>query len=124
MTKVRSVFTGLLFLASCAALLGAHQVAQMVLGTYSAGHIETFGPRVPAFSLQIVSYMLNSLLICGGTLALSLVLAALAWSRAATRESRIGWISVLASLNYHVAFFLVGAIAVGFFALPKLANGA
>ena len=124
MPTVRAVVTLILFFASCVALLCAHQVAEMMLETYSASHIQSFGPRVPAFSLEIVGYMRNSAYICLGTLVLSLVLAVLAWLRSATHDTRLGWLAIICAFNYHVAFFFVGAIAIGFFALPKLANGA
>ena len=124
MTKVRAIITFILFFTSCGALLGAHNVAEMVLRTYSESHIESFGPRVPAFSFEIVTYMRNSAFICLGTVVVSLGFAALAWFRCATREAKFGWVAILSAFNYHVAFSFVGAIAVGFFALPKLANGA
>ena len=124
MTKLRAVLTAILFIACCVALLGAHNLADVLLRAYSESHIESFGPRIPAFSIEIASYMRNSALLCFGTLGFSLGMATLAWFRSATFEARLGWISILSSINYHVAFFLVGAITIGFFVLPKLANGA
>lgn len=41
---------------------------------------------------------------------------------AKSRESKLYSVSSLAIVNYHVGFFLLGAVAVGFFLLPKLAN--
>lgn len=124
MPKARAVVTFSLFFASCVALLCAHQVAEMMLKTYSASHIQSFGPRVSAFSLEIVGYMRNSAVICLGTLAISFGFAVLAWLRSATHDTKLGWIAIIGAFNYHVASIFVGAIAVGFFALPKLANGA
>ena len=124
MNKARAVVTFILFLASLGSLLGAHSIADLVLRTYSESHIQSFGPRVPAFSVETVAYMRNGAFLCFGTATLSLGLAVLAWFRSATREAGLGWIAILSAFNYYVSFILVSAIAIGFFALPKLANGA
>ena len=123
MGKFKVVLTAILFIASCILLLGANGIASAVLGSYTPAYPSSLGAHTPAFSLTALTLMQNSAALCFGTLALSSVLALVAIRRSTSLEAKSYWVIVLAIVNYHVSAFLLGAMAVGFFLLPKLANG-
>lgn len=119
---IKLVLTTLFYLASCAVLFAAHTIASGVLASYTSAYPASLGGHAPAFSLTTVWLMQNSGLLCFGALLVSAALALLTLLRAKTRESKLYWVSSLAIVNYHVGVFLLGAVAVGFFLLPKLAS--
>ncbi|WP_408952435.1 hypothetical protein [Lysobacter sp. Hz 25] len=119
---IKLVLTTLFYLASCAVLFAAHTIASGVLASYTSAYPASLGGHAPAFSLTTVWLMQNSALLCFGALLVSAALALLTLLRAKPRESKLYWVSSLAIVNYHVGVFLLGAVAVGFFLLPKLAN--
>lgn len=123
MGKLKVAVTALIFISSCIALAATQSVVSMLFKTYTASFPESFGARAPAFTSTALSLMPNSALICLGTLAASILLAALAISRANSQESKLYWVTVVGSLNYHVSVFLLSVALIGFFLLPKLANG-
>ena len=123
MGKFKVAVTTILFVASCASLLVANGIASAVLDNYTSAYPASFGQNIPAFAASAVSLMQNSALLCLSVLVASVTLAFVAIRRAKSPASRLYWITVLATANYHVAAFLLGAVAVGFFLLPKLANG-
>ncbi|MGO1001140.1 hypothetical protein [Lysobacter sp. CA196] len=114
--------TTLFYLASCAVLFAAHTIASGVLASYSSAYPASLGSHAPAFSVTAVSLMQNSAWLCFGALLMSAALALVTLLRAKSRESKLYWVSSLAIVNYHVGVFLLGAVAVGFFVLPKLAS--
>jgi hypothetical protein len=123
MGKIKVAVTTVLFVASCALLLAANGIASAVLSNYTPAYPASFGQNIPRFSAVTVSLMQNSAALCFGVPVFSAALAFLAISRAKSSEARLYWVTVLAVVNYHVGAFLLGAVAVGFFLLPKLANG-
>lgn len=119
---IKVVLTTLFYIVSCAVLVAAHTIASGVLASYGSAHLSSFGSHVPAFSATAVSLMHNSAVLCFGALLVSAALALLTLLRAKSREAKLYWVSSLAIVNYYVAVLLLGAVAVGFFLLPKLAN--
>ncbi|MGJ7901784.1 hypothetical protein [Lysobacter sp. 1R34A] len=112
----------LFYLASCAVVFAVHVVASGVLASYGSAYPASLRSQIPVFSVAAVSLMQNSALLCFGALFVSGALALSALLRAPSRESKLYWVSSLAIVNYHVGIFLLGAVAVGFFWLPKLAS--
>lgn len=116
------VLSAFFYLASCAALFAAHVIASGVLASYTSAYPASLGSHAPAFSVTAISLMHNSAMLCFGVLLGSAALALLFLFRAKSREAKLYWVSSLAVVNYHVGVCLLGAVAVGFFLLPKLAN--
>lgn len=119
---IKLVLTTLFYLASCAVLFAAHTIASGVLASYTSAYPASLGGHTPAFSLTTVWLMQNSALLCFGALLVSAGLALSTLLRSKPRESKLYWVSSLAIVNYHVGVFLLGAVAVGFFLLPRLAS--
>jgi hypothetical protein len=93
------------------------------LKSYGPDYPLLIGPNVPAYSRLAMSILSQSTLICFGTLALSIILALIGLRRAKTSADKSYWLLLLSNLNYYVAFLLLNMLLVGFFMLPKLANG-
>lgn len=119
---IKVVLTTLFYIVSGAVLVAAHTIASGVLASYGSAYPSSFGSHAPAFSATAVSLMHNSAELCFGALLVSAALALLTLLRAKSREAKLYWVSSLAIVNYYVTVLLLGAVAVGFFLLPKLAN--
>ncbi|ALN79034.1 hypothetical protein [Lysobacter antibioticus] len=119
---IKAILTTLFYIVSCAVLVAAHTIASGVLASYGSAHLSSFGSHVPAFSVSSMTLMHNSALLCFGVLLVSAALALLVLFRAKSREAKLYWVSSLAVVNYYVTVLLLGAVAAGFFWLPKLAN--
>jgi hypothetical protein len=123
MIKFKAIITALLFVASCVALVAADSAVSAILVGYSASFPTTLGTHVPAFTSTSLAVMSNSASICFGTLVASLVLAFWAMRRVQSRESKLYWITSLSSINFYLSTFVLSTTLIGFFLLPKLANG-
>lgn len=124
MPKIKFAFGLLLYMTSCAGLLVAPGYVSRLFTVYSADFIAAHGPHVPAFSRTTLSVMSHVTAICFSVFGASLWLAFLAVRRVRERDARLYWISVLSSINFYTVSFLFGIVLIGFFLLPKLANGA
>ncbi len=123
MGKIKVAVSALLFVGSCGSLLATHGVISALLQSYASAPGVTPTGHVPAFTSLALSLMPQSALLCFGALLLSLALLGLTVLRAQTRESKLYWATVLSSINYYFSGFLLGVVLVGYFMLPKLANG-
>ena len=123
MPKIKVAIGLLLYITSCMGLLIAPAYISLSLTAYSANFPASHGPRVPAFSSIALTVMPHATAICLSVLAASLLLAFLAFRRVKERDTRLYWIGVLASINFYAVLFLFGMVLIGFFLLPKLANG-
>jgi hypothetical protein len=124
MKALKPLVTGLLLVGSWASLGCAYAAISGVLHAYTAAYPAILGSHVPAFTKTTISVMQSAPAICLGGILLSVLLAGLAMGRAKSGESKLYWITVLGSINYYVAAFLTSTVLIGFFMLPKLANGA
>ena len=123
MPKIKVALGLLFYITSCMGLLIAPVYISLPLTAYSAGFVASHGPRIPAFSSLTLSIMPHAAAICFSILAASLLLAFLAFRKVKERDTRLYWIGVLANINFYIVLFLFGMTLVGFFLLPKLANG-
>ncbi|MDH5829018.1 hypothetical protein QFW80_00565 [Luteimonas sp. M1R5S18] len=123
MPKIKVAIGLLLYVTSCMGLLIAPAYISLPLTAYSADFIASHGPRIPAFSRAALSVMPHATAICFSVLGSSLLLAFLAFRRVEERDTRLYWIGVLANINFYAVLFLFGMVLIGFFLLPKLANG-
>ncbi|HQX65496.1 MAG: hypothetical protein WAR01_02360 [Dokdonella sp.] len=123
MPKIKVALGLLFYITSCVGLLIAPAYISMPLTAYSADFIASHGPRIPAFSSVALSVMPHAMAICFSVLAASLLLAFLAFRRVKEQDTRLFWIGVLANINFYAVLFLYGIVLIGFFLLPKLANG-
>jgi hypothetical protein len=123
MPKIKVAFGLLLYITSCMGLLIAPMYISLPLTAYSADFVASHGPRIPAFSSLALSVMPHAGAICFSVLAASLLLAFLAFRKVQERDTRLYWIGVLANINFYTVLFLFGMVLIGFFLLPKLANG-
>ncbi len=123
MPKIKVAIASILYVTSCIGLLISPSYISLLLTTYSAGFIASHGPRVPAFSSTALSVMPHATPICFSILGASLLLAFLTARRVKERDSKLYWIGVLSAVNFYTVLFLFGMVLIGFFLLPKLANG-
>jgi len=123
MPKFKVVIGLLLYITSCMGLLIAPAYVSMSLAAYSAEFIASHGPRIPAFSSTTLSVMPHATAICFSVLAASLLLAFLAFRRVKEKDTRLYWIGVLSNINFYTVLLLFGMVLIGFFLLPKFANG-
>ena len=123
MRQIKVAIGLLLYITSCMGLLIAPAYISLSLTAYSADFIASHGPRIPAFSSTALSVMPHASAICFYVLASSLLLATLAFRRVKERDARLYWIGVLSNINFYTVLFLFGTVLIGFFLLPKLANG-
>jgi hypothetical protein len=123
MQKFKVALSILLYITSCVSLLIAPQYITLALTTYSADFVASHGTRIPAFSAMTLSVMPHAEVICFVVLIASLLLAAMTFRRPSIREARLYWLGVLANINFYTVLFLFGMVLVGFFLLPKVANG-
>jgi len=123
MGKIKVVVTALLFAGSCVALATTHGVLTGLLEGYGAAIHQAVDTRASLFTLKALSIVQNSAAICFGSLVASAALAAMAIWRSASREAKLYWVTVLSSANYYISGFLLSTTLVGFFLLPKVANG-
>ena len=123
MPKIKVAIGLLLYLTSCMALLIAPIYIALPLTVYSTAFPASHGPNVPAFSNLALSVMPHAAPICFSVLVASLLLAILTFRQVKERDTRLYWIGVLASVNFYAVLFLFGLVLIGFFLLPKLANG-
>ncbi|NZA27802.1 hypothetical protein H0E84_15595 [Luteimonas sp. SJ-92] len=123
MPKIRVALGLLLYLASCLGLLIAPAYITLPLTAYSADFVASHGPRIPAFSSLALLVMPRAWLICFSVLAASVVLAFLAFRKVEDRDTRLYWIGVLANINFYTVLLMFGMVLIGFFLLPRLANG-
>ena len=123
MINFKVALTALIYIASCIALVATHEIVSALLVSYTIDYPASLGALVPGFTSLAISLIPKSALICLGTLVASVTICTFAIWRSNSRETKLYWVSVLSSLNYYVSMFLVSTILVGFFLLPKLANG-
>ena len=123
MHKIKVALSFLLYTTSCIGLLIAPMYISMALSAYSAEFVGSHGPRVPAFSDTALSLMPHASAICFSVLGMSVLSAVVVYRKAGSPESRLYWLGVLSNINFYAAFFLFGMVLVGFFLLPKVANG-
>ncbi len=43
--------------------------------------------------------------------------------RSEDRQAKLYWLGILANINFYTVVFLFGSVLIGFFLLPKVANG-
>lgn len=113
----------LLYCTSCIALLITPRYISLLLTVYSTDFPASHGPHIPAFSKIALSAMPHATAICLSILAVSLLLGFLAFRRVKEQDTRLYWIGVLTGVNLCAALALFGFVLIGFFLLPKLANG-
>ena len=123
MYKIKVILSFLLYTTSCIGLLIAPMYISMALSAYSAEFVTSHGPRVPAFSDTALSLMPHASVIGFSVLGISILAAVLLYRKVDSPDSRLYWLGVLSSINFYTAFFLFGMVLVGFFLLPKVANG-
>jgi hypothetical protein len=123
MGKLKVFVTGILFLASCVALLGTQGAIAAIQNSYTSTFPSSFGSHLPAFTARTLSLMPNIPTICFTAVVVSILLAGLVLWRARSREAKIYWVTVLGSVNFYVCVFLSGVVLVGFFLLPRVAHG-
>ena len=123
MGKLKVLVTGVLFFASCVALLGTQGAVAAIQSSYTSAFPSSFGSHLPAFTVSAMSLMPNIPAIYFTTVAVSILLAGLALWRARTREVKLYWVTVLDSINFYICVFLSGIVLVGFFLLPRVAHG-
>lgn len=124
MNKLKTILAALLYLGSLATLLTTAVGISQVLAAYGLDHPATLGRWVPAFTQSSLGMLIHSAWLCGATAAISTLLMLIALRKAATRESKLYWIAILAAINYHVAAGLYATLVIGYFLLPKLSNTA
>ena len=124
MIKIKVALTALLYIASCIAIVATHEMVSALVVGYTIDYPASFGALVPAFTSLSLSLISKSALICWGTLVASMTLCTFAIWRSNSRDTKLYWVSILSSLNFYVSTFVVSTILIGFFLLPKLANGA
>jgi hypothetical protein len=123
MGKLKVFVTGVLFLASCVALLGTQGAVAGIQKSYAGAFPGPLGGQPPALSVSALSLMPNIPAICFTALAASIFLAGVAVWRARSREAKIYWVTVLGSINFYICVLLSGIVLVGFFLLPRVAHG-
>jgi hypothetical protein len=123
MGKFKVAVTALLYFGSCIALAATHGAVSAILKSYTAGYPGSLGTHVPAFTSTALSLMPYTAIVCFGTLVVSAALAALVIWRSKSIESKLYWVTVLACISYYISTFLLSTVLIGFFLLPKLANG-
>ena len=123
MGKLKAIITALIYFGSCAALVSTHAVVSVLQTSHTKEFLEALGGQTRAFTSIALSIIPNTALICFGTLVISALLATVAIRRSNSQESKLYWLTVLGSFNYYVSAFVFGAVLIGFFVLPKLANG-
>jgi hypothetical protein len=123
MRSFKVALSFLLYIASCLGLLISPMYISMALAAYSADFVASHGPRVPAFSASALSLMRHAGPICFSVLVVSLLLAVMAVRRSEDRQAKLYWLGILANINFYTVVFLFGSVLIGFFLLPKVANG-
>jgi hypothetical protein len=120
--RIRTAVALYLFGASCIAVIG---VPQIMSGAIDASSIELpsmQGRQIPAFTQVVLPVLAQATPIFFAVLAVSVLLAVVAWRRVQAWDVRLFWIGVLSSFNFFLAFFALVVALSGFFILPALAN--
>ena len=123
MGKLKAAVTALLYFGSCIALFATHAAVSALLTSYTDSYPASLGAQTPAFTSLALSLMVSTAPVCFGAVAVSALLAAMAIRGPNPRESKLYWVTVLGSVNYYLCTFLLSTVLIGFFLLPKLANG-
>lgn len=119
MDRAKNFIAAFLFVASGVALMSVASALSAVMEVYRLPDAESLSPNAFGFSRIGLVLASNATVICIGTL-----LATLAGVLAARKmaQDKLFLVVVLALINYHVSAFLLGAVLLGLFVLPQLAN--
>ncbi|RNF85416.1 hypothetical protein EER27_06570 [Lysobacter psychrotolerans] len=119
---IRIVLSVWIYISSLVAIGTTAGLISRVLAVYPQAHLASFGPVVPTIATTHAAWLGSAPAALGLAAAISIAAGLYFWRSRRARESKTFAVTMIAAVNYFLAFFCVMTLLVAYFYLPKIAN--
>ncbi len=120
----RIILSVWIYISSLVALVTTAGLISRILAVYPQAHLSSFGPVVPAIATTHSAWLPLAPTLLALAAAFSTALGLYFWRSRRPRETKTFAVTLIAAVNYFLAFFCATTLLVAYFYLPKVANGA
>ena len=118
----RIILSVWIYLGSLVAVLTSAGFISRLLAVYPQAHLSSFDPVIPGISKTHAAWLPFAPYMLGAAAVLSLLVSLYFWRSSRPRDIKTFAVTLVAAVNYFLAFFCAMTLLVAYFYLPKVAN--